>query len=70
MDYQSHTNPYALIICFPGEPTGTQGQWYSFGLFQFLGIFFSNLDVMLWVFILSHGEELFVSNLIPFTQGL
>ena len=40
MDYQSHTNPYALIICFPGEPTGTQGQWYSFDLFQFLGIFF------------------------------
>ena len=39
MDYQSHRNPFALIICLPGEPTGTQGQWDSFGLFQFLGIF-------------------------------
>ena len=53
-----------------GNPRELKGNGTVLVYFSFLVFFFSNFDIMLWVFILSHGEELFVINLIPFTQGL
>mgnify|MGYP000020063063 FL=1 len=59
-----------LSFASPGNPRELKGNGTVLVYFSFLVFFFSNLDIMLWVFMLSHGEELFVINLIPFTQGL
>lgn len=53
-----------------GNPRELKGNGTVLVYFSFLVFFFSNLDITLWVFKLSRGEELFVINLIAFTQGL
>ena len=54
-----------LSFASPGKPPELKGNGTVL-----VFLLFSNLDIMLWVFILSPEEELFVIELIPFTQGL